>query len=182
MIAAFLIVATVAAQPGPPETVAPEIGPFTYTTTSLEDGVARFRAICLEPLLDGEAIERAVLASGLGFARDDSVAQGEWLWKSRYGSVYFRSNSVMTDGRPMQDCNVRFIIPRRLPQPELADRVGRLLAPGRPRTDVELSSIWDLGGNYADRIEMDGWVPHEPRAISLNRRHIYPGRVQETPR
>jgi hypothetical protein len=182
MITALVLVAAVAAQPGPPPTVAPELGRFTYSAMSLEEGVAQFRAICLEPLLDSQAIERAVLASGLGYARDDSVAAGEWLWKSRYGSVYFRSNSAMTDGRRMQDCNVRFIIPRRFSQRELANRVGRLLAPGRPRTDVELSSIWDLGGNYTDRIEMDGWAPFDSRAISLNRRHIYPGRVQETPR
>ncbi len=173
---AFLATALLAqAAALPPGEVPPEAGPFTYTTLSLEQAVAKFRDICLNPLLDHQAIEQAVLASGLGFTRDTDTGVGEWHWTSRYGTVYFRSNSAMTDGRPMQDCDVRFVIPRRLPQRELTERIGRLLAPGRPRVDVELVSIWDLGGSFSDRIEMAGWVPGDSRAISLNRRHIYPG-------
>src|SRR5690606_36509818 len=117
-----VLVAALLAQPAaglPPGEVPPEIGPFSYTTLSLEQGVAKFRDICLNPLLDHQAIEWAVLASGLAFTRDESVPAGEWLWQSRYGEVYFRSNSAMTDGRPMQDCDVRFVIPRRLSEREL---------------------------------------------------------------
>jgi hypothetical protein len=183
--AASLLLAMLQAPPaasGQPLTVPPVTGTFRYSTLSLEDGIARFRSICLEPLLDPVAIERAVLASGLAFERSNEVPAGEWLWESRYGSVYFRSDSAMTDGRPMQDCNIRFVIPQRLAQRALADRIGRMLAPGRPRLDVDLDSIWNLGGDYADRIELGGWVPGDSRFISLNRRHIYPGQAQETRR
>ena len=175
MSLAFLLALAAVAQTGPPQTVPPETGRFTYASLSLEEGVAKFRAICLEPLLDHEAIERAVLASGLGYTRDESVGAGEWLWTSRYGEVYFRPNGAMTDGRPMQDCDVRFVLPRRLPQRALAERIGRLLAPGRSRVDTELGPIWDLGGNYSDRLALYGWAPADDRFISLNRRHIYPG-------
>jgi hypothetical protein len=183
MSGALVLAAVFAAQPAPAQTVPPERGTFRYMPLSLEAGVEKFRAICLEPLLDPEALERAVLASGLEFSRDTSVAAGEWLWTSRYGEVYFRSNSAMADGRPMQDCDVRFVIRERLTHRRLADRVGRLLAPGRARIDADLRTAWDLGGNFADRIELAGFAPGDTRFVDLNRRHIYPGpERQEIPR
>lgn len=167
-----------AAQPPaalPPLHVAPERGHFNYRPLPLDRALALFRTICMDSHFDGEAVERAVLAAGLGYTRQIAEQPGEMLWTSRYGEVYFRGEGVMRDGRPMQDCDLRFAIPDRMARRRLIARIGRALAPGRRRVEADSVSIWNLGGNFADRLQYARFAPGETRLIDLNRRHIYPG-------
>ena len=173
-LAAFLCLA--AAGPLPPGAVSvpPVPGPVTLTALPLDRAFALFRTLCMDTFPDPEAVERAVLAAGLEFAPQHLDAAGERLWVSRYGEVYFRGAGAMVDGRPMQDCDLRFAMPHSMPRGELVERIGQALAPGRRRVDVDLTATWDLGGNFADRLQ---YFPaaQDIRYFSLNRRHIYMG-------
>jgi hypothetical protein len=157
----------------PPLVVAPQQGEFSLRALPLDRALGLFRAICVDSRFDGAAVERAVLAAGLGYARQPADRPGEMLWTSPYGEVYFRGSSAMRDGRRMQDCDLRFAIPERLERRRLAARIGRVLAPGRRREDVDLMSIWTVGRN---RLQVGGFSPDDSRLIDLNWRHIGQGR------
>ena len=156
----------------PPVVVPPQQGHFSFRTLPLDRALALFRTICMDSRFDGEAIERAVLAAGLDYARQTVEQPGEMLWTSRYGEVYFRGRGAMRDGRPMQDCDLRFAIPERLERRRLAGKIGRVLAPGRRRVDVDLVSIWEMGGNSGHRLQVGRFSPDDTRLIDLNWRHI----------
>jgi hypothetical protein len=156
----------------PPLFVPPLERNYSLRAMPLDRALALFRTICMDSRFDGAAIERAVLAAGLDYARQSVEQPGEMFWTSRYGEVYFRGRSAMRDGRPMQDCDLRFAIPVRMESVELAERIGRTLAPGRRRVDVDLVSIWDMGGNFTERLQVAGFSPDDTRMIALNRRRI----------
>jgi hypothetical protein len=157
----------------PPLVVPPVEGQFSLRAMPLDRALGLFRAICMDSRFDGAAVERAVLAAGLDYTRQPVEQPGEMLWTSPYGEVYFRGSGAMRDGRPMQDCDLRFAIPERLERRQLAARIGRALAPGRQRVDVDLMSIWAMGRN---RLQLGGFSPDDSRLIDLNWRHIGPER------
>jgi hypothetical protein len=140
----------------------------------LERAFALFRVLCMDTFPDAQAVEGAVLAADLGFTPDRAAAPGERLWVSPYGTVNFIEVGVMSDGRPRQECDLRFVMPQRLARRALVKRIGRALAPGRRRVDVGGTATWDLGSNFADRLQ---YFPasRDIRYFSLNRRHIYTG-------
>jgi hypothetical protein len=175
-LAAFACVGASDPPPPPPPAaiIEPLQGPITLTAMPLDRAFALFRTLCMDPFPDPAAVERAVLAAGLGFTPGHRDNPGERLWDSPHGTVFFRGASAMADGRPMQDCDLRFLMPDPLTRAELVERIGQALAPGRPRRNVDTIAIWDLGGNFADRLQ---YFPASPdiRYFSLNRRHIDTG-------
>lgn len=165
------------AQPAAPRpVVVPMIlTPLRIETLSLDRAFALFRAMCMDSFPDGDAVARAVLAAGLGFVREESAVAGERIWTSRYGEVIFHANRAMADGRPMEECDFRFAIPDALERDELVGRIGQALARGSRRFDADGTAIWDLGRNFADRLN---YFPasSDLRYFSLNRRRIHGAR------
>jgi hypothetical protein len=167
---ALLLAAQIASGSGtaPPE----DLQPIAISTVPMARAFASFRAICLDTFPDVEAFDAAAQASDLGFARAEGGGPGEHRWVARAGMLIFNTERTMEDGRAMLECDFRFAIPDRLTARQLIGRIERALAPGRPRFEADGTAIWDLGGNFADRLN---YFPASPdrRYFSLNRRHIF---------
>ena len=168
MIAVALLLAL---EPAPPGGV-PTLGPISIETLPPERAFQLFRTMCMDTFPDGDLVERAVLEAGLGFVREPTSVPGERIWTSRHGKVIFHANRAMEDGRPMEECDFRFAIPDRLGRDALVAEIERALAPGRRRFEADGVAIWDLGGNFADRLN---YFPaaEDTRYFSLNRRRIH---------
>ena len=158
-----------------PTVTSPPMETVRVYPLTLERGFEVFRTICLNSFPDPAAFDRAASVSDLGFERAPASRPGEHKWASRHGTLIFNSQWPMDDGRPMIECDFRFAIANELSSRELISRIEAALAPGRPRADVAGVAIWDLGNNFADRLN---YFPASPdiRFFSLNRRRIFGNR------